>query len=117
MHNINYFKEIANSAFDINSNYSDEQQRHIRSVVMFSQIWGSSALGFKGIGCTAMYKAITTVVLNENGSADVYFAGKLAYIVTNVNEKFIEDMKNRAISSQDKVEKSKKYGEVIINEY
>lgn len=117
MHNINYFKEIANSAFDINSKYSDEQQRHIRSVVMFSQMWGSSALGFKGIGCTVMCKAITTVVLNENGSADVYFAGELAYIVLNVNEKFIEDMNNRAISNQDEVEKSKKYGEVIINEY
>lgn len=48
---------------------------------MFSQTWGSTALGFGGIGGAAMTPAYTVVVRGPDGSMAVYWAGRFAYRV------------------------------------
>ena len=76
---------------------------------VFSQTWPSTALGFDGIGGQMMTEAYTTVfqdVLLDVGI--VFFDGELAYIIENVNDKFIEDLKNRNMC---RVSESNKYGD------
>jgi hypothetical protein len=68
-------------------------------VVMFPQTWGSTALGYGGIGGSAMTTAYT-VVVSYNGYYCVYFgsSGRLAYTVDRIRngsdgcQRFIEDM-------------------------
>lgn len=59
----------------------------------FEQVWGSTSLGFGGIGGQAMTTARTYVFVPINGSRKcfVYFAGKFAYKV-NYSEEFMEDV-------------------------
>lgn len=56
---------------------------HGCSIVMFPQTWGSTALGFGGIGGQAITNAYTTIVeCDHTGYRAVYFGGgKLAYLV------------------------------------
>lgn len=56
---------------------------HGCSVVMFLQTWGSTALGFGGIGGQAITNAYTIIVeCDHTGYRAVYFGGgKLAYLV------------------------------------
>lgn len=59
---------------------------------MFPQTWGSTALGFGGIGGQAITTAYTTVVIDKYTSiCGVFFGERLAYIVTNPNQLFMED--------------------------
>lgn len=52
-------------------------------IYIFEQTWGSTALGFGGIGGQAMTTANTYVLIPNNAEVDseclVYFAGKFAY--------------------------------------
>jgi hypothetical protein len=48
---------------------------------MFTQMWGSTALGFGGIGGQAMTEAYTVVVQGPDGTCAVYWDGKWAYNV------------------------------------
>lgn len=65
-------------------------------IAVFAQTWGSTALGFGGIGGCAMTKAYTTVILNEDlGCVGVFFGERLAYIIQHPNEKFVADLRNR----------------------
>lgn len=52
-------------------------------VIMFRQVWGSTALGYGGVGGQAMTNADTVIVISDlTGHAAVYFGGgRLAYIV------------------------------------
>lgn len=61
-------------------------------VYHFPQTWGSTALGFGGVGGQAMTSAYTTVVILDNHYAAVYFAGRLAYKIDPVNEEFMRDL-------------------------
>lgn len=69
-------------------------------VYVFPQIWGSTALGFNGIGGQAMTSAYTTVVsdLNE-GYHSVFFGEALAYTVFNPNDKFFKDIARHKMRS------------------
>lgn len=51
---------------------------------MFAQTWGSTALGFGGIGGAAMTPAYTVVVDGPDGSRVVYWAGRFAYLIPAV---------------------------------
>ena len=63
-------------------------------VIVFSQIWGSTALGFDGIGGQAMTSAYTTVIQEEiMGVYGVFFGNSLAYIIENPSDEFFEDIK------------------------
>lgn len=67
---------------------------------MFEQTWGSTALGFGGIGGSAMTSATTYVFIPAKlNQAYVYFGGTLAYVINNPNERFREDLRNRRMAS------------------
>lgn len=62
---------------------------------MFPQTWGSTALGFGGIGGQAMTSAYTTVVCDDYiGWNGVFFGERLAYLILNPNQDFYKDMMN-----------------------
>lgn len=66
----------------------------------FPQMWGSTSLGFGGIGGQAMTEAYTTVIIDRvSDQAGVFFDEKLAYIVTKPNKKFYEDLGSFDIKS------------------
>lgn len=46
---------------------------------MFAQTWGSTALGFGGVGGAAMTAAYTVVIRGPDGTMVVYWAGRFAY--------------------------------------
>lgn len=71
----------------------------------FHQIWGSTALGFGGIGGAAMTGAYTTVVVSGDTAA-VFFSGRWAYSIDGYNEKLSEDIKRNNMAA---VSDSKKY--------
>jgi hypothetical protein len=76
--------------------WQDKEYNHRPStrdvkVVSFPQVWGSTALGFGGMGGAAMTEAIVVIVSRPNVSC-VYFGGRLAYTITDPNEKFWLDV-------------------------
>ena len=66
----------------------------------FEQTWGSTALGFGGIGGQVMTSARTYVFIpmGVNQKCFVYFAGKFAYAV-DYSEKFMEDVLKGNVAS------------------
>lgn len=63
---------------------------------MFPQTWGSTALGFGGIGGAAMSSAYVCVIESDLvGGFAVYFGGRLAYVINRPNQKFMEDVARR----------------------
>jgi hypothetical protein len=65
---------------------------------MFPQTWGSTALGFGGIGGAAMTTAYT-VVVECMGAYAVYFGGHHAYTITQPNDQFFEDVAKQRMSA------------------
>ena len=64
-------------------------------MTMFMQTWGSTALGFGGIGGQAMTSAYTTIVSEVySGWVGVFFGESLAYKINNPNQKFYEDVRD-----------------------
>jgi hypothetical protein len=61
---------------------------------MFIQTWGSTALGFAGMGGASMTPAYTTV-LECAGEFCVYFGGRFAYKVTSPTPAFGEAIAQR----------------------
>lgn len=60
---------------------------------MFVQTWGSTALGFGGIGGQAFTSAYVCVIETDLlGQFAVYFGGRLAYVIERPNAKFWEDV-------------------------
>ncbi len=60
---------------------------------MFPQAWGSTALGFGGIGGQAITTAYTIVIESDlAGQYCVYFGGNFAYRIDNPNEQFFLDI-------------------------
>lgn len=63
---------------------------------MFTQSWGSTALGFGGIGGQAITAAYVCVIeSNLVGQFAVYFGGRLAYVIERPNGSFWEDIANK----------------------
>lgn len=72
--------------------------RDIEVAGMFAQTWGSTALGFGGIGGQAISSAYTIVLCNNlDGQFAVYFAGRHAYTVRRPNQKFVKHLAERAM--------------------
>lgn len=66
----------------------------------FDQMWGSTALGFSGMGGQAMTTARTYVVMPDyNSPVYVYFGGLFAYAVDEINDKFKNDLRNHRMAS------------------
>lgn len=69
-------------------------------VVSFPQIWGSTTLGFGGLGGAAMTSAQTTVVsMHSPPAAAVYFGSRLAYCLDAPNDRFASDLRDRRMVS------------------
>lgn len=67
---------------------------------VFPQTWASTALGFSGVGGQAMTTAYTTVFIDWlKNIAIIFFDSRLAYLVEDWNNKFLEDLKNRELLS------------------
>ena len=67
---------------------------------VFPQTWASTALGFGGVGGQAMTTAYTTVFIDWlKGVAIIFFDSRLAYLVEDWNNKFLEDLKKRELLS------------------
>ena len=65
-------------------------------VEVFPQTWGSTALGFGGVGGQAMTTAYTSVFYDQGQNyAVVFFDGRLAYIVNEPTDLFWEHLKGR----------------------
>lgn len=66
----------------------------------FEQIWGSTALGFGGIGGQALTEANTYVFIPEgiDQKCFVYFAGRFAYSV-DCTETFMADVQKKNMAS------------------
>ena len=71
-------------------------------VQVFTQVWGSTALGFSGFGGQAITKAYTTVVLDDNELFySVFFGNRLAYTIKDPSAQFFADLhaqKMKAVS-------------------
>ena len=75
-------------------NRGEEYKYPELEVEVFLQVWGSTALGFGGIGGQAMTSAYTTVVQDfHQGWYSVFFGERLAYLVFNPNDIFFDDMR------------------------
>lgn len=79
-------------------------------VYIFEQIWGSTALGFPGMGGQAITSAFTYVFIPQSMDTDcvVYFAGRYAYSVP-YSQELIEDVKNQRMEP---VYQSAKYTQI-----
>jgi len=78
----------------------EKTRRHcmndITVVGMFPQTWGSTALGFGGVGGQAITTAYTIVLeSNLTGEHAVYFGGRLAYVIRRATPLFFEHMAAR----------------------
>ena len=63
-------------------------------------MWGSTALGFGGMGGSAMTTAYTTVIVCDQNAA-VFFAGRHAYSIDNFDASFKEDLAKHIMPSVD----------------
>jgi hypothetical protein len=71
-------------------------------VAMFPQTWGSTTLGFGGIGGAAMTTAYTIVVESDlTGQYCVYFGGQFAYRIDHPNEQFFLDLQQSRMHQRD----------------
>jgi len=76
-------------------------------VYVFPQGWGSTALGYSGIGGSAMTSS-HTIVLHafHTNIVRVYFGGsKIAYEIKNPTREFFEDLYNHNLVCQSKAGK------------
>lgn len=72
---------------------SYKRRPYLREVEVYSfpQGWGSTALGFGGIGGQSITQAQTTIVISGCDAA-VYFARNLAYVIRNYNSALMADI-------------------------
>lgn len=73
-------------------------KHEIKVYAMFPQLWGSTALGFGGIGGAAMTTEYT-IIFECFGKYAVYYGHSFAYMVEYPNQKFYDDISGRNIAS------------------
>lgn len=73
-------------------------EQDIEVMAMFPQTWGSTALGFGGIGGAAICTAYT-IVLHCGSEYCVYFGGRFAYRVTKPNATFFLNAQHGSMAS------------------
>lgn len=77
--------------------YSRRPNEREIEIYSFPQTWGSTALGFGGVGGQAFTTAITVVVIHGR-EACVYFGGAFAYKIKRFNQVLFEDMAIREMA-------------------
>lgn len=87
MENVSYLKSADNEA---NASLLTElrqqglSEEELSSIITYSfeQVWGSSALGFGGVGLSAMTSSRTSVLIPKNSvTAYIFFGDRYAYSV------------------------------------
>ena len=84
----NYIGDLCN----IDTKLAKAQKKDIISFCAFSQVWPSTALGFGGVGGSAMTSAMTTIIQTEGNKYYVFFGGRLAYCIENPTDEFRKDI-------------------------
>lgn len=81
--------------------YTIHTQKHTDryEVDLFTQMWGSTTLGFGGIGGASMTEAYTVVITGRDYISWVFFNGHFAYRVPYTCETFREDLRDRRVLS------------------
>jgi len=79
--------------------YMSCTQLSVQNVFVFSQTWGSTALGFGGWGGDTMTDAWTHVILAGDGKYYVFFSGRFAYAVENPKDIFFKDLESQYMKS------------------
>lgn len=74
--------------------------KDVKLVSMFEQTWGSTSLGFGGIGGAAMTTAFTSVIQADENTFAVYFHERFAYEVLNPTDQFFKDVENKRVASR-----------------
>ena len=97
-----YFRDVNEMIEEVKEDFknktghalTDMELMYEVSIYTFPQTWGSTALGFGGMGGQMMTQAQTTIIEVNTISnyAAVFFGGKFAYSVKNMNEAFIKDV-------------------------
>ena len=90
------FEEMVSLALALDNQYKDED---IADIVQFYQTWGSTCLGFGGIGGQALTSALTSVIFKTDGKIDVFFGGRKAYTIPKMNQTFYDDLNKRYLKS------------------
>lgn len=95
---INMIKDLANIIDDLAYREGDILIVDC-DVIDFDQIWGSTALGFGGMGGQMMTTARTYIIVRVN-RAYVYFGGRFAYKVPYpFNKEFEDDLAKHSLAS------------------
>lgn len=94
---------------DIEHEWRDKKQKgrpgiSDLTIIHFPQTWGSTALGFGGMGGAAMTTAYTTVIICRKNAA-VFFDGRHCYSVDDINDAFQQDVDKRHMRSLSEAEK------------
>ena len=96
-----YFRDVNEMIEEVKLDFQNKTGHELTDIEIscdvtlysFPQTWGSTALGFGGIGGQMITQAQTTVIMvsttREYGA--VFFGGEFAYSIENVNEAFIKD--------------------------
>lgn len=80
----------------------NELTRQELEIHQFFQQWGSTSLGFGGIGGAAITTAITTIVKHESGAACVFYSDRFAYLLNSTNTLFDDHVAAKSINSVNK---------------
>lgn len=92
-------RDILHIAVEMGEAFSDDIDFDEGDLYMFDQTWGSTALGFGGIGGQAMTTATTYVFVPKDlNRGYVYFGGRYAYDCP-INNRFREDLRNHRMAS------------------
>lgn len=94
------FSKISIQALQIQDDLFNRVADREFEIHVFGQTWGSTALGFPGIGGSAMTYAMTWVCISTDTYDDafVYFGGRFAYHC-KCNDAFKKDLVNRKMAS------------------
>jgi len=74
-------------------------------IVLFAQTWGSTSLGYGGMGCSAMTPAYTVVVQTPSTSCVYFGGGELAYKIDHATQspegrqRFFGDLHSHSMTS------------------
>jgi hypothetical protein len=72
----------------------------IERIEMFQQTWGSTSLGFGGMGGASMTTA-NVIIASYHGQACVYFGSRFAYIVPHSPELAEDILRHRMVDVKD----------------
>lgn len=96
----NILSKLSIATINVNDYISNKYNlSEVAQVFVFEQVWGSTSLGFDGIGGSTMTSAWTHVVSTYYGKHHVFFNGRHAYTVDSANEKFMDDLMKQNMKS------------------